>query len=43
MTHRDKNTSRTYALQDKQVGDAVVIVVERAGERVTVTAVLGER
>jgi S1-C subfamily serine protease len=33
----------TYALQDKQVGDAVVIVVERAGERVTVTAVLGER
>jgi hypothetical protein len=33
----------TYALQDKQVGDAVTIVVERDGERVTVTAVLEER
>jgi len=33
----------TYALQDKQVGDEVTIVVERNGERVTVTAVLEER
>ena len=33
----------TYALQDKSVGDAVTIVVEREGERVTVTAVLAER
>jgi hypothetical protein len=33
----------TYALQDRQAGDEVVIVVERDGERVTVTAVLGER
>jgi hypothetical protein len=33
----------TYALQDKSVGDAVTIVVERDGARVTVTAVLGER
>jgi aminopeptidase YwaD len=33
----------TYALQDKQVGDEVTIVVERNGERVTVRAVLEER
>jgi len=33
----------TYALQDKNEGDAVVIVVERDGQRVSVTAVLGER
>jgi aminopeptidase YwaD len=33
----------TYALQDKQVGDEVTIVVERDGERVTVKAVLEER
>jgi S1-C subfamily serine protease len=33
----------TYALQDHQAGDEVEIVVERDGERVTVTAVLGER
>ena len=33
----------TYALQDKNEGDTVVIVVERDGERVTVTAVLGQR
>ena len=33
----------TYALQDKSEGDEVVIVVERDGERVTVTAVLGQR
>lgn len=33
----------TYALQDRQVGDEVEIVVEREGQRVTVTAVLGER
>jgi S1-C subfamily serine protease len=33
----------TYALQAKQVGDVVEIVVEREGERVTVHATLGER
>jgi aminopeptidase YwaD len=33
----------TYALQDKEPGDEVEIVVERDGERVTLTAVLGER
>jgi len=33
----------TYALQAKQAGDVVEIVVERDGERVTVTATLGER
>jgi hypothetical protein len=33
----------TYALRDKKPGDEVVIVVEREGERVTLTAVLGER
>jgi membrane-associated protease RseP (regulator of RpoE activity) len=33
----------TYALRDHQPGDTVRIVVERDGERVSVTAVLGER
>jgi hypothetical protein len=33
----------TYALRDKKPGDVVEIVVERGGERVRVTAVLGER
>jgi len=33
----------TYALQDKSEGDEVTIVVERDGERVSVTAVLGAR
>ena len=33
----------TYALQAKQAGDVVEIVVERDGERVAVTATLGER
>ena len=33
----------TYAMQDKKPGDEVVIVVERDGERVTLTVVLGER
>jgi hypothetical protein len=33
----------TYALQDKQVGDTVTIVVERDGERITVEATLGQR
>lgn len=33
----------TYALQARSVGDEVTIVVEREGERLTVTAVLGER
>lgn len=33
----------TYALQDKSPGDEVTIVVERDGQRVTVTAVLAER
>ena len=32
----------TYALREKEPGDSVVIVVERDGERVRVTAVLGE-
>lgn len=33
----------TYALQARSAGDEVIIVVERDGERVMVTAVLGER
>lgn len=33
----------TYALRDKKPGDVVQIVVERDGERVTVSATLGER
>ncbi|HSH75522.1 MAG TPA: M28 family peptidase [Longimicrobiales bacterium] len=33
----------TYALQAKQAGDRVTIVVERDGERVTLTATLGRR
>ena len=33
----------TYALQARQAGDVVEIVVERDGERVTVHATLGER
>ena len=33
----------TYALQATSAGDEVTIIVERDGERVTVTAVLGER
>jgi hypothetical protein len=33
----------TYALQAKQAGDEVVIVVERNGGRISVTATLGER
>ena len=33
----------TYALRDSAPGDEVVIVVERDGERVSLTAVLGER
>jgi hypothetical protein len=33
----------TYALQAKQAGDEVVIVVERNGERISVTATLGQR
>jgi len=33
----------TYALQARSPGDEVSIVVERDGERVTVTAILGER
>jgi len=33
----------TYALQAHEAGDEVEIVVERDGERVTVTAVLGDR
>lgn len=33
----------TYALQDHEPGDAVEIVVLRDGERLTLTAVLGER
>ena len=33
----------TYALQDKRPGDEVRVVVERDGERVTLTVVLGER
>lgn len=33
----------TYALRDKRPGDVVEIVVERDGERITLTATLGER
>jgi hypothetical protein len=33
----------TYALREKKPGDEVVVVVEREGERVTLSAVLGER
>jgi aminopeptidase YwaD len=33
----------TYALRDKSPGDEVVIVVERDGERLSLTAILGER
>lgn len=33
----------TYALQDRKPGDTVKIVVERDGQRVALTAVLGER
>jgi hypothetical protein len=33
----------TYALQDKKPGDEVLVVVERDGERVELTVVLGER
>jgi hypothetical protein len=33
----------TYALREKQPGDEVVVIVERGGERVTLSAVLGER
>jgi len=33
----------TYALQDHEPGDAVEIVVLRDGERLTLTAVLGDR
>ena len=33
----------TYALQDHEPGDAVEIVVLRDGERLTFTAVLGDR
>jgi putative serine protease PepD len=33
----------TYALQAKNPGDEVVVVVERNGERVTLAAVLVER
>ena len=33
----------TYALRDKKPGDAVKVVVERAGARLTFNAVLGER
>jgi len=33
----------TYALQDHKPGDEVVVVVVRDGERVSLTAVLGER
>ena len=33
----------TYALQARDVGDEVVIVVDRDGERITVTATLGQR
>ncbi len=35
--------SYTYALQDHEPGDAVEIVVLRDGERLTLTAVLGDR
>ena len=33
----------TYALQDHEPGDSVEIVVLRDGERLTFTAVLGDR
>jgi S1-C subfamily serine protease len=33
----------TYALRDHKPGDEVVIVVERDGERLSLTVVLGER
>lgn len=33
----------TYALRDKKPGDAVKVVVERGGQRLTLNAVLGER
>jgi serine protease Do len=33
----------TYALQEHEAGDEVEIVVMRDGERVSVTAVLGDR
>jgi hypothetical protein len=33
----------TYALRDKKPGDAVKVVVERGGKRLTLNAVLGER
>jgi S1-C subfamily serine protease len=33
----------TYALRDKKPGDAVKVVVEREGVRLTFNAVLGER
>ena len=33
----------TYALREKKPGDAVKVVVERAGQRLTFNAVLGER
>ena len=33
----------TYALRDHEPGDEVVIVVERDGERLSLTVVLGER
>ncbi len=32
----------TYALQEKKPGDKAVVIVERQGERITLTAVLGE-
>ncbi|MDE3003148.1 MAG: M28 family peptidase [Gemmatimonadota bacterium] len=35
--------SYTYALRDKKPGDEVVIVVERDGERVTLSVILGRR
>ncbi len=33
----------TYALRDMKPGDAVDVIVERDGRRVTLQAVLGER
>lgn len=33
----------TYALRDKKPGDAVRVVVDRSGQRLTLNAVLGER
>ena len=35
--------SDTYALRDKKPGDEVVIVVERDGERITLSVILGRR